>query len=250
MVRRCSSGDAEICRDHQQPESRRARGRGASECRAERRAARRASARTPTIDRLPRTRRRGRRKTARRPRDCGKRDSGGHAEAIRGCSRKVFAARRRHDGRPRAAGAQHARQHLAEAAASVDGTARTRLAPLGALGAATKMAAAANANPNPAPGPTPPPSGTPTLVGHWRSTTISFDSPRDEHFVMRADGTAETWIVTASGRTPVTRGRWSTKGTTLSVAWEDGRQWGRPFTFYQGQLVFPNVPNHVSSGKR
>ena len=59
---------------------------------------------------------------------------------------------------------------------------------LGALGAATKMAAAANANPNPnpAPGPNPPPSGTPTLVGHWRSTTISFDSPRDEHFVMRA----------------------------------------------------------------
>ena len=114
---------------------------------------------------------------------------------------------------------------------------------LGALGAATKMAAAANANPNPDPGPKPPPSGTPTLVGHWRSTTISFGSPRDEHFVMRGDGTAETWIVTASGRTPVTRGRWSTKGTSLSVAWEDGRQWGQPFTFHEGQLVFPNVPN-------
>lgn len=114
---------------------------------------------------------------------------------------------------------------------------------LGALGAATKMAAAANANPNPEPGPNPPPSGTPTLVGHWRSTTISFGSPRDEHFVMRGDGTAETWIVTASSRTPVTHGRWSTKGTSLSVAWEDGRQWGQPFTFHEGQLVFPNVPN-------
>lgn len=115
---------------------------------------------------------------------------------------------------------------------------------LGALGAAAKMAAAANANPNPnpEPGPAPPPSATPTLVGHWRSTTVSFDSPRDEHFVMQADGTAETWVVTASGRTPVTKGRWSMKGTSLSVAWEDGRQWGQPFTFYQGQLVFPNVP--------
>lgn len=112
---------------------------------------------------------------------------------------------------------------------------------LGALGAATKMAAAANAAP--AEPPTQPPAGKPTLLGHWRSTTISFGSPRDEHMVLRADGTAETWIVTASSRTPVTRGRWSTKGTMLSVAWEDGRQWGQPFTFHEGQLVFPNVPN-------
>ena len=112
---------------------------------------------------------------------------------------------------------------------------------LGALGAATKMAAAANAAP--AEPPTQPPAGKPTLLGHWRSTTISFGSPRDEHIVLRADGTAETWIVTASSRTPVTRGRWSTKGTMLSVAWEDGRQWGQPFTFHEGQLVFPNVPN-------
>jgi len=112
---------------------------------------------------------------------------------------------------------------------------------LGALGAATKMAAAANAAP--AEPPTQPPAGKPTLLGHWRSTTISFGSPRDEHMVLRADGTAETWIVTASSRTPVTRGRWSTKGTMLSVAWEDGRQWGQPFTFHEGQLVFPNVQN-------
>ena len=112
---------------------------------------------------------------------------------------------------------------------------------VGALGAATKMAAAANADP--APGPKQRPADKPTLVGHWRSTTISFESPRDEHMVLRADGTAETWIVTASSRTPVTRGRWNTKGTMLSVAWEDGRQWGQPFTFHEGQLVFPNVQN-------
>ena len=60
---------------------------------------------------------------------------------------------------------------------------------------------------------------------------------------MREDGTAETWTVTASSRTPVTRGRWSAKGTMLSVDWEDGRRWGQPFTFHEGQLVFPNVPN-------
>ena len=114
---------------------------------------------------------------------------------------------------------------------------------VGALGAATKMAAAANAAPAPAPTQAPAPAGKPTLVGHWRSTTISFGSPRDEHMVLRADGTAETWIVTASSKTPVTRGRWSTKGTMLNVGWEDGRQWGQPFTFHEGQLVFPNVQN-------
>lgn len=110
----------------------------------------------------------------------------------------------------------------------------------GSLGAATRMAEAAN---KAAPAPPPVPSGAPTLVGHWRSTTISFGSPRDEHLVVREDGTAETWTVTASSRTPVTRGRWSAKGTMLSVDWEDGRRWGQPFTFHDGQLVFPNVSN-------
>jgi hypothetical protein len=39
------------------------------------------------------------------------------------------------------------------------------------------------------------------------------------------------------------RGRWKSQGTTLSVDWEGGRQWSQPFTFYEGQLVFPNVAN-------
>ena len=112
---------------------------------------------------------------------------------------------------------------------------------VGSLGAATRMAEAANKGATPAPQPAP--SRAPTLVGHWRSTTISFGSPRDEHLVVREDGSAETWQVTASSRTPVTRGRWSAKGTMLSVDWEDGRRWGQPFTFHEGQLVFPNVPN-------
>ena len=121
---------------------------------------------------------------------------------------------------------------------------------LGALAAATKMAEAANVAPAPSPVPVPnpspkppPPGAKPTLVAHWRSTQIIFGDPLDEHVVLNANGTAETWQVTATSRTPVTRGKWNVKGTLLSVAWEDGRQWGQPFTFLDGQLVFPNVPN-------
>jgi hypothetical protein len=111
---------------------------------------------------------------------------------------------------------------------------------LGAVGAATRMAETANAAPAPASQAVP--TGGPTLVGHWRRTSVTFDNPRDEHLVLREDGSAETWTVTASSRTPPTRGRWSATGTALNVDWADGRQWGQPFTFYEGQLVFPNVP--------
>jgi hypothetical protein len=116
---------------------------------------------------------------------------------------------------------------------------------LGAAGAATRMAETAGAAPSRAakPGPGSAPSRAPGLIGHWRKTEIIFDSPRDEHLVLHDGGAAETWTATASGRTPATRGRWSAQGTTLSVSWEDGRQWGQPFTFFDGQLVFPNIPN-------
>jgi hypothetical protein len=115
----------------------------------------------------------------------------------------------------------------------------------GSLPAAMRMAesAAGSQSQTPAPAPAPPPGRAPTLVGHWRSTTILFDQPRDEHLVLRPDGTAETWVVTADSKTPVTRGRWSAQGTSLGGDWQDGRQWGQAYTFYQGQLVFPNVPN-------
>ena len=114
---------------------------------------------------------------------------------------------------------------------------------VGALGAATRMAEAADKAPAPTPTPNPAQPQSPTLIGHWRSTTIAFESPRDEHLVLHENGTAETWIVTASSRGPATRGRWRVKGTLLSIDWDDGRQWGQPFTFFEGQLVFPNVPN-------
>ena len=47
------------------------------------------------------------------------------------------------------------------------------------------------------------------LIGHWRKTTIVFGSPKDEHLVLNADGTAENWVVTAESRSEPVTGRWS-----------------------------------------
>ena len=80
------------------------------------------------------------------------------------------------------------------------------------------------------------------LVGHWRKTTIVFESPKDEHLVLRADGTAENWVVTAESRSAPVTGRWSVEGKTLTLSFGENEN-SRPFTFYQGQLVFPNIPN-------
>jgi hypothetical protein len=81
----------------------------------------------------------------------------------------------------------------------------------------------------------------PNLVGHWRNTRIVFESSRDEHLVLRGDGSAETWTVTATGRSAPVKGRWETQARTLSITWDDGAKWSRPFTFYENQLVFPNI---------
>ena len=80
------------------------------------------------------------------------------------------------------------------------------------------------------------------LVGHWRKTTIVFESPRDEHLVLHADGTAENWVVTASDRTDPITGRWSVEGKTLTLSFGDNEN-SRRFTIDEGQLVFPNIPN-------
>lgn len=79
------------------------------------------------------------------------------------------------------------------------------------------------------------------LVGHWRKTTIVFESPKDEHLLLNADGTAEKWVVTAESRSEPVTGRWSVEGKTLTL-WFGENENASPFTFYQGQLVFPNVP--------
>ena len=80
------------------------------------------------------------------------------------------------------------------------------------------------------------------LIGHWRKTTIVFESPKDEHLVLRADGSAENWVVTAETRSEPVTGRWSVEGKTLTLSFGENEN-SRPFTFYQGQLVFPNIPN-------
>jgi hypothetical protein len=80
-----------------------------------------------------------------------------------------------------------------------------------------------------------------TLVGHWRTTRIVFESPRDDHLVLGADGTAERWSVTASGSGPKTVGRWAVAGSVLSLTWSGETQTSQAFTMYQGQLVLPNV---------
>jgi TIR domain len=83
----------------------------------------------------------------------------------------------------------------------------------------------------------------PSLGAHWRRTLIVSDSPRDDHLVLRNDGTAQRWSVTATGRSPTTQGRWNNTALTLTVFVDDGGETSAPFTFYEGQLVWPNIPN-------
>ncbi len=80
------------------------------------------------------------------------------------------------------------------------------------------------------------------LIGHWRKTTIVFGSPKDEHLVLKADGTAENWVVTAESRSEPVTGRWSVEGKTLRLSFGENEN-SKPFTFYEGQLVFPNIQN-------
>ena len=115
---------------------------------------------------------------------------------------------------------------------------------LGAAAAATRLADAAKGTQG-APQPSAPARGAtdPGLVGHWRTTRIVFESPRDDHLVLRVDGTAERWSVTASSSGPKTVGRWAVAGSVLNLTWTGEAQTSQAFTMYQGQLVLPNVPN-------
>jgi hypothetical protein len=80
------------------------------------------------------------------------------------------------------------------------------------------------------------------LIGHWRKTTIGYTGPMDEHLVLHANGTVENWTVTAYERREPVTGHWSVEGKTLTLSF-GGNDRSNPFTFYQGQLVFPNIPN-------
>src|SRR5262245_19423857 len=79
------------------------------------------------------------------------------------------------------------------------------------------------------------------LFGHWRETRIGYVGPQDTHLVLDEEGNADTWTVTATQRSEVTSGTWSSNGKMLTLTF-DQRQTA-PFTFYEGQLVFPNIPN-------
>jgi hypothetical protein len=80
------------------------------------------------------------------------------------------------------------------------------------------------------------------LVGHWRNTTVMFENTKDAHLVLDANGAATTWDVTVSSRSRTTSGTWSVEGKNLTLRLE-GNVVSSPFTIYQGQLVFPNIPN-------
>ena len=66
------------------------------------------------------------------------------------------------------------------------------------------------------------------LVGHWRKTTVIYESVKDEHLVFHADGTVDNWVVTVSGpyegrtsRTGTTTGHWIVEGKLLKIDWGD-----------------------------
>ena len=80
------------------------------------------------------------------------------------------------------------------------------------------------------------------LVGHWRKTTIRFEEPRDEHLVLAEDGRMANWVVTADSRSEPVTGAWRAEGKMLTLEVDENRV-TQPFAFYQGQLVFPNIPN-------
>lgn len=79
------------------------------------------------------------------------------------------------------------------------------------------------------------------LVGHWRKTTILFESPRDEHLVLNADSTFQNWTVTATETETPLAGQWEAGERTLIFRMEGSEDQSSPFTFFEGQLVFPNV---------
>jgi hypothetical protein len=81
------------------------------------------------------------------------------------------------------------------------------------------------------------------LVGHWRKTTIQHLGARDEHLALAQDGTMTDWSVTAESRTQPVSGAWRVDGNILTISVDGRVTASQPFTFYKGQLVFPNVQN-------
>jgi hypothetical protein len=66
--------------------------------------------------------------------------------------------------------------------------------------------------------------------------------PDRRALVLHPNGTVENWAVTAYERREPVTGRRSVEGKTLTLSF-NGNDRSNPFTFDQGQLVFPNIPN-------
>ena len=82
----------------------------------------------------------------------------------------------------------------------------------------------------------------PQLFGHWRTTVIVGDSPLDRNLVLKPDGSATRWTVTARSRDAPESGSWSVVGNTLVLSF-GGQVQQSPYTLHKGQLVFPNISN-------
>ena len=83
---------------------------------------------------------------------------------------------------------------------------------------------------------------SPELFGHWRTTVIIGGSPLDTNLVLKPDGSATRWTVTARGRDAPESGSWSVVGNTLVLNF-GGQVQQSPYTLYKTQLVFPNISN-------
>jgi hypothetical protein len=90
--------------------------------------------------------------------------------------------------------------------------------------------------------------GSSDLVGHWRFTYISYTGARDTHLVLAADGSAALWSRTAYDQSPVTPGTWSSEGNMLYMTFSESES--APFTFYQGQLIYPNIQGRRRNWER
>jgi hypothetical protein len=73
------------------------------------------------------------------------------------------------------------------------------------------------------------------VVGHWRKTTVSYESVKGEHLVFHTDGTVDNWVVPVSGpyegrtsRTGTTTGHWIVQGKLLQI---DGETSSPPVRF-------------------
>jgi hypothetical protein len=90
--------------------------------------------------------------------------------------------------------------------------------------------------------------GDSDLVGHWRFTQIGYTGPRDTHLVLAADGSAALWSRTAYDQSPVTPGTWNSEGNMLYMTFSESES--APFTFYEGQLIYPNVQGRRRNWER